>query len=106
MKIVFAELRAQVDRIMSRQLLDQEQFEKKLNTLLQQQATLEQRTTALTGDLSITGAIKPARTAPPATMPAEKPARASPINDTVIFVARTAGEHDACRRAGHVWRPW
>jgi hypothetical protein len=29
-----AELRAQVDRIMSRQLLDQEQFEKKLNTLL------------------------------------------------------------------------
>src|SRR5690348_2625656 len=28
-----AELRAQVDRIMSRQLLDQEQFEKKLNTL-------------------------------------------------------------------------
>src|SRR5262245_54687415 len=34
-----AELRAQVDRIMSRQLLYQEQFEKKLNTLLQQQAT-------------------------------------------------------------------
>jgi murein DD-endopeptidase MepM/ murein hydrolase activator NlpD len=83
-----AELRAQVDRIMSRQLLDQEQFEKKLNTLLQRQATLEQRTTTLTGDLSITGAIKPARTAPPpATIPAERPARASPINDTVIFVA-------------------
>ena len=30
-----AELRAQVDRVMSRQLLDQEQFEQKLNTLLQ-----------------------------------------------------------------------
>jgi hypothetical protein len=38
-----AELRAQVDRIMSRQLLDQEQFEKTLNSLLQRQSTLEQR---------------------------------------------------------------
>ena len=42
-----AELRAQVDRITSRQLLDQEQFEQKLNALLQRQATLEQRTDAL-----------------------------------------------------------
>jgi murein DD-endopeptidase MepM/ murein hydrolase activator NlpD len=82
-----AELRAQVDRIMSRQLLDQEQFEKKLNTLLQRQATLEQRTSALSGDPSTTGAVKPARIAPPATMPAEKPIRPSQINDTVIFVA-------------------
>src|SRR4029077_3486310 len=81
-----AELRAQVDRIMSRQLLDQEQFEKKLNSLLQRQSTLEQRASALAGDPSMTGAIKPAR--PPAAMsPAEKPTRASPINDTVIFVA-------------------
>jgi murein DD-endopeptidase MepM/ murein hydrolase activator NlpD len=76
-----AELRAQVDRIMSRQLLDQEQFEKKLNTLLQRQATLEQRTSALTGDMSTTATVKPMRVAP-----AEKP-RPSPINDTVIFVA-------------------
>jgi murein DD-endopeptidase MepM/ murein hydrolase activator NlpD len=82
-----AEMRAQVDRIMSRQLLDQEQFEKKLNTLLQRQATLEQRTAALTGDPSTTGTIKPARTAPAAIVPAEKPARVRPINDTVIFVA-------------------
>jgi murein DD-endopeptidase MepM/ murein hydrolase activator NlpD len=82
-----AELRAQVDRIMSRQLLDQEQFEKKLNALLQRQATLEQRTAALTGDASITGTIKPARTVPTATIPAEKPVRVRPISDTVIFVA-------------------
>src|SRR5678816_4681513 len=67
-----AELRAQVDRIMSRQLLDQEQFEKKLNTLLQRQATLEQRTAVLTGDPSTTGAIRPVRTAPAAIVPAEK----------------------------------
>ena len=45
-----AELRAQVDRVMSRQLLDQEQFEQKLNTLLQRQTTLEQRTNALGGE--------------------------------------------------------
>ena len=38
-----AELRAQVDRITSRQLLDQEQFEQKLNGLLQRQSALEQR---------------------------------------------------------------
>jgi murein DD-endopeptidase MepM/ murein hydrolase activator NlpD len=81
-----AEMRAQVDRIMSRQLLDQEQFEQKLNALLQRQAALEQRTSALTGDLSTTGSIKPARVAPP--VPGiDRPVRASPINDTVIFVA-------------------
>src|SRR6476659_1037297 len=60
-----AELRAQVDRIMSRQMLDQEQFEKKLNGLLQRQSTLEQRASALAGDPSMTGAIKPTR--PPTT---------------------------------------
>ncbi len=60
-----AELRAQVDRITSRQLLDQEQFEQKLNVLLQRQTTLESRTSALSGDLSTTGSIRPARIAPP-----------------------------------------
>ena len=82
-----AELRAQVDRIMSRQLLDQEQFEKKLNVLLQRQSTLEQRAAALGGDVSSTGSIKPARISPPSVMPAGKTPRLSPINDTVIFVA-------------------
>jgi hypothetical protein len=80
-------LRAQVDRIMSRQMLDQEQFEKKLNGLLQRQSTLEQRASALAGDLSTRGAIKPARQPAATTSPVEKPVRASPINDTVIFVA-------------------
>jgi murein DD-endopeptidase MepM/ murein hydrolase activator NlpD len=81
-----AELRAQVDRVMSRQLLDQEQFEKKLNVLLQRQSTLEQRAAALGGDVSSTGSIKPARIAPP-SMTSEKAPRPSPINDTIIFVA-------------------
>lgn len=77
-----AELRAQVDRITSRQLLDQEQFEQKLNALLQRQSALEQRSSTLSGDVPTTGSIRPARIVPP-----DKPARASPINDTVIFVA-------------------
>lgn len=79
-----AELRAQIDRVMSRQLLDQEQFEQKLNTLLQRQTTLEQRANALGGETSTTGTIKPSRVAPPG---AAERIRPSPINDTVIFVA-------------------
>jgi murein DD-endopeptidase MepM/ murein hydrolase activator NlpD len=78
-----AELRAQVDRITSRQLLDQEQFEKKLNALLQRQTVLEQRTSALGGDVNTTGSIRPSHNA----LPPEKPIKASPISDTVIFSA-------------------
>lgn len=63
-----AELRAQVDRVMGRQLLDQEQFEQKLNTLLKRQATLEQRTNALGGETLTTGTIKPSRVAPPGSL--------------------------------------
>jgi murein DD-endopeptidase MepM/ murein hydrolase activator NlpD len=65
-------------------LLDQEQFEKKLNLLLQRQAALESRTAALTGEVLTTGSIKPSRAAP---LPAAKPPKASPISDKVIFVA-------------------
>jgi murein DD-endopeptidase MepM/ murein hydrolase activator NlpD len=82
-----AELRSQVDRITSRQLLDQEQFEQRLSSLMQRQNVLESRTQALSGDLAPTGSIKPARIAPSAEQPVNKPVRASPINDTVIFVA-------------------
>jgi hypothetical protein len=77
------ELRAQIDR----QYFDQKQLEQQLTALLQRQETLEQRTSALTGDLSATGTIKPERIAPTEATPAEKPTPASPTNDTVIFVA-------------------
>jgi murein DD-endopeptidase MepM/ murein hydrolase activator NlpD len=81
-----AELRSQIDRITSRQLLDQEQFEQRLKELLQRQATLERRTDALSGDTLTTGSIRPMhRSAPAAAPPAQlKP---SPISDTVIFTA-------------------
>src|SRR5205809_1226173 len=44
-----AELRAQVDRISSRQLLDQEQYEQKLEQIFRRQMTLESRASALNG---------------------------------------------------------
>ncbi len=43
-----AELRVHVDRVLSRQLLDQMRIEQQLNALLQREKTLEQRTSALT----------------------------------------------------------
>jgi murein DD-endopeptidase MepM/ murein hydrolase activator NlpD len=57
-----AELRARIDRFSSRQLLDQEQYEKKLEQILRRQAALESRADALNGLGDATGAIKqPAR---------------------------------------------
>ena len=54
-----ADLRAQIDRTTSRQLLDQEQFEQKLNELMRRQAALESRATALSNltDPATTGSI-------------------------------------------------
>lgn len=83
-----SELRAQVDRATSRQLLDQEQFEKKLEQIQKRQATLEQRTTALGGipDLGLTGSIKPAQRSS-ALPDRSATSKSAAINDTVIFVA-------------------
>jgi hypothetical protein len=54
-----AELRARVDRFSSRQLLDQEQYEQKLDQILRRQTALESRASALNGLGDMTGAIKP-----------------------------------------------
>jgi murein DD-endopeptidase MepM/ murein hydrolase activator NlpD len=85
-----AELRAKVDRTTSRQLLDQEQFDKKLDQIMRRQATLESRATALNAipDASITGSIKAAPSRGSATTDAGASVpKPSPISDTVIFVA-------------------
>jgi murein DD-endopeptidase MepM/ murein hydrolase activator NlpD len=84
-----AELRAQIDRITGRQLLDQEQFEHKLDQLLRRQSALEQRTTTLNSviDPSITGSLnKTAPRAPAADAPLTMP-KPSPISDKVMFKA-------------------
>jgi murein DD-endopeptidase MepM/ murein hydrolase activator NlpD len=71
------ELRARIDRTTSRQLLDQEQFEQKLDDLMRRQSTLESRATALEGiaDPVVTGAIKPPGSAAPAGSPMSPLAR-------------------------------
>src|SRR5947209_19297689 len=56
-----ADLRGQVDRLASRQLLDQEQVESKLEQIARRQAVLESRSSALSSlpDPAITGSVKP-----------------------------------------------
>jgi murein DD-endopeptidase MepM/ murein hydrolase activator NlpD len=56
-----ADMRAQVDRVTSRQLLDQEQIEQKLDQIARKQATLESRSTTLStfADPTVTGSIRP-----------------------------------------------
>jgi murein DD-endopeptidase MepM/ murein hydrolase activator NlpD len=86
-----AELRAKVDRTTSRQLLDQEQFDQKLDQILRRQATLESRAAALNAipDVAITGAIKtaPLHGSTPAETGVSGAPKPSPISDTVTFVA-------------------
>jgi murein DD-endopeptidase MepM/ murein hydrolase activator NlpD len=81
-----AELRAQVDRISSRQLLDQEQYEQKLDQMLRRQSALESRANAFSGFGDVTSSIRPApRTGAigPATGSPSKP---SPINGKGAFL--------------------
>jgi murein DD-endopeptidase MepM/ murein hydrolase activator NlpD len=77
-----ADLRAELDRTTSRQLLDDDQLHRKLGELLRRQAKLESRASALAGvaDRDTTGSIAaPSRTAP----------RAKPTAfDNMLFVPR------------------
>lgn len=85
-----AELRAQIDRTASRQLLDQEQFEEKLEQIQRRQVMLEQRTAALGAlpDHAQPGSSRPpgrgAALADPLTTGSLKPV---PITDTAVFIA-------------------
>ena len=85
-----AELRAQIDRTTSRQLLDQEQFEQKLDQIQRRQVTLEQRTTALgtLPDTVPTGSVRsPGRGAALADPITTGSVRPTAVSDTVVFVA-------------------
>jgi murein DD-endopeptidase MepM/ murein hydrolase activator NlpD len=72
-----AELRAHIDRTTSRQLIDQEQFEQKLDELIRRQSLLESRATALSGgaDAASTGSVRPG------TKPIAEPAAPSQRGD-------------------------
>jgi murein DD-endopeptidase MepM/ murein hydrolase activator NlpD len=85
-----AELRSRVDRTTSRQLLDQEQFDQKLEQIMRRQTALESRATALGAipDTSVTGSIRaPQRGAAASESAAPGIPKPSPISDTVTFVA-------------------
>src|ERR1700724_4073956 len=85
-----AELRAKVDRTTSRQLLDQEQFDQKLEQIMRRQTALESRASALGAipDASVTGSIRSSSRGAAASEPASSATpKPSPISDTVIFVA-------------------
>ncbi|HML15030.1 MAG TPA: M23 family peptidase, partial [Xanthobacteraceae bacterium] len=88
-----AELRGQVDRLASRQLLDQEQYEQKLEQLVRRETLLESRAGALSGlpDPTTTGTIRPNNRPP---IGGDKPPslKPSPINDSVIPTAPRARE--------------
>src|SRR3954468_16300792 len=79
-----AELRAKVDRTTSRQLLDQEQFDQKLDQIMRRQTTLESRATALGSipDASVTGSIRPSRGTAASDMGPSGNPKPSPISDT------------------------
>jgi murein DD-endopeptidase MepM/ murein hydrolase activator NlpD len=81
-----AELRAKVDRATSRQLLDQEQFDQKLDQVMKRQTALETRASALSAipDVAVTGSIRPQTRGTVMDGATPKP---SPISDTVTFVA-------------------
>jgi murein DD-endopeptidase MepM/ murein hydrolase activator NlpD len=78
-----AELRAQIDRLSSRQLLDQESYEQKLEQVARRQATLESHSAALNAlsDPAVTGSIKPAARSGVAAPPRPGPPRPSPLSD-------------------------
>ena len=84
-----AELRGKVDRTTSRQLLDQEQFDQKLDQIMRRQTALESRATALGSipDTAATGSIRPLARGAAVETPASGSLKPSPISDTVIFVA-------------------
>jgi hypothetical protein len=84
-----AELRAKVDRTTSRQLLDQEQFDQKLDQIMRRQTALESRATALgtIPDASVTGSIRPPSRGAASSDASSGTPKPSPISDTVIFVA-------------------
>jgi murein DD-endopeptidase MepM/ murein hydrolase activator NlpD len=83
-----AELRAKVDRATSRQLLDQEQFDQKLDQIMRRQSTLESRASVLGAVPDVTGSIRSPSRGAAATEPANSAVpKPSPISDTAVFVA-------------------
>jgi murein DD-endopeptidase MepM/ murein hydrolase activator NlpD len=74
-----ADLRAQIDRMSSRQLLNQEQYEQKLDQIMRRQSALENRANAIQAmpDAITTGSVRPTTREQTRSVPN----RPTPIND-------------------------
>jgi len=92
------EMRAQVDRVTSRQLLDQEQFDRRLDQLAKRQAALEARSSSLGAltDPAYTGSIKPNSRS---LAPRDGQAKPSPINGS-MSILQTLERDAALTEAG------
>jgi murein DD-endopeptidase MepM/ murein hydrolase activator NlpD len=88
-----AELRGTVDKLTSRQMLDQEKVEQKMDQLVRRQSVLESRAAAISTlpDPSSTGSVKPTMRPQPRSDNGAGP-KPSPISDTVILTAPTDRE--------------
>jgi len=75
-----AEFRSNVERLTSRQLLDHEQFDHKLDQLMRRQAILESRAATLSGVAEQTPTI------PPPARSSDSAPKPSPISDRVILM--------------------
>jgi murein DD-endopeptidase MepM/ murein hydrolase activator NlpD len=84
-----AELREQIDRTTSRQLLSQEQLERRLDELMRRQAALESRANALggSGEPAVTGALGANRGAEPARKPAPLDGKQSSLTGKLERIA-------------------
>ncbi len=89
-----AEMRAQVDRATSRQLLDQEQLEQKLDQIVRRQSVLEQRAATLgaVADPTATGALRGMLRSPAPPAAGALPLKPSPISGPKLFGAPSARE--------------
>lgn len=82
-----AELRTQIDRLAGRQLLDQEQYEHRLEQLAKRESMLESRAAMVESlsNMGSTGSVQPPRSLGGGHEPAPSPPKPSPISDNVIF---------------------
>jgi len=100
-----AELRARIDRTTSRQLLDQEQYEQKLEDLARRQSTLESRAAALVGiiDPPTTGSLRSGRpTADSLTAPQARDRRSSLQPDAAPASRGSGKAADVGARLSHI----
>ena len=89
-----ADLRQQIDRMSSRQLLNQEQYEQKLDQIMRRQSALENRANAIQTmpDGIVTGSTRPTGREQTRSVPNRPP----PVNDkssNLLLPERTAGRN-------------